>query len=257
MKNCDEMVNSLLERRDRYEAEKKRKRSVMIRAAAPVCCVCLIALLGVGSWIGGAFNKAEPKQTPEIPEQTSEVTENGVVSETEQDEKTEPVEQNTTIVEEVKYITMGASGDWPVYKNVKELTDAGNVILSGKITDVSFDFTNPYLYSIYRIEVDTFYKGDAAGTLDLRVMGGIEGAFIEEQKTALGDRADEGIPLTEERPVLEIGQTYLFVLNEYETGKATLVNWDQSAFNVADPLAKDTFDFVSAKDIISFFGEDK
>lgn len=52
MKNCDEMVSSLLERRDRYAAEQKRKRKVIVRAASSVCCVCLIALLGFGIFNG-------------------------------------------------------------------------------------------------------------------------------------------------------------------------------------------------------------
>lgn len=257
MKSCDEMVNSLLERRDRYEAEKKRKRSALIRAAAPVCCVCLAALLGIGAAMSGALGKAEPKRTSGIPGQTSVGKDNGIAPETEPIEKTEPVGQETSIAEEVKYITMGNAGDWPVYRNVKELTDAGNVILTGKITGVSFAYSERCLHTVYGIEVITSYKGDAADTLSLRVTGGIEGAFLEEQRAALGDEADKGIPLCEDSPELEIGQTYLFVLYEYEKGKTVIVNPDQCAFTLADPLAADTFGFVSAKDILSFFGEEK
>ena len=109
----------------------------------------------------------------------------------------------------------------------------------------------------YDIEVVTSYKGDAADTVNLRLMGGIEGAFIEEQKAALKEKADEGIPLVEKRPDLALGQTYLFVLYQYENAIPTLVNPDQGAFSIDDPLAKDVFSYVSAKEIISFFGEDK
>ncbi len=63
MKNCDEMVNSLLERRDRYVAEQGRKRKVLVRTATPVCCACLVALLGFGMWQGGMFWAKEPEQT--------------------------------------------------------------------------------------------------------------------------------------------------------------------------------------------------
>lgn len=59
MKNCNEMVDSLLERRERYVAEQKRKRAVITRSAAAVCCVCLIALLGFGVW-NGTFEKMLP-----------------------------------------------------------------------------------------------------------------------------------------------------------------------------------------------------
>ena len=60
MKNCDEMVNSLLERRDRYVAEQKRKRTMITRTATSMCCVCLVALLGFGIWQGGMFNTTPP-----------------------------------------------------------------------------------------------------------------------------------------------------------------------------------------------------
>ncbi len=60
MKNCDEMVNSLLERRNRYVAEQKRKRRMIIRTATSMCCVCLVALLGFGLWQGEMFNTTPP-----------------------------------------------------------------------------------------------------------------------------------------------------------------------------------------------------
>ena len=258
MKNCEEMVKSLLERRDWYNAEKRRrKKAIITRTAASMCCICLAALLGAGLWKDGAFNIAPAEQTPETTEQTFNDKNKNVTPETDPKVKSDSEGQEPHSVGEVKYITMGMTGDWPVYQNVKELTDAGNVILLGKIADVSFEFTNPYLYTNYCIEVITSYKGDAAEKMNLRLMGGIEGAFIDEQKEALGDRAEEGIPLAAERPDLKIGKTYLFVLYKYEDAAAVLVNLDQSAFSIDDPLAKDVFSYVSAKDIISFFGKDQ
>lgn len=35
MKNCDEMVNSLLERRDRYTAEQEKRRKILTRTVTP------------------------------------------------------------------------------------------------------------------------------------------------------------------------------------------------------------------------------
>lgn len=54
MKNYDEITNNLLERRDRYILEQRKKRR-MISIAASLCCVCLIALLGLGLWQGEMF----------------------------------------------------------------------------------------------------------------------------------------------------------------------------------------------------------
>ena len=58
MKNCEEMVNSLFERKDRYVAEQKKKRAVITRAVASVCCFSLVALLGFGLWQGDMFDTA-------------------------------------------------------------------------------------------------------------------------------------------------------------------------------------------------------
>ena len=65
MKNCDEMVNSLLERREHYISAQKRKRKVIISTATSMCCVCLVALLGFGMWQGGMFNTAPSDQIVE------------------------------------------------------------------------------------------------------------------------------------------------------------------------------------------------
>ena len=50
MKNRDEMVNDLLERRDKYVAEQKRKRNIFMRSTAAAVCVCLVASAGVWIW---------------------------------------------------------------------------------------------------------------------------------------------------------------------------------------------------------------
>ncbi len=56
MKNYDEITNDLLERRDRYVTEQKNKRRNIKRVVMPICCFCLVALLGIGLWQGGFFN---------------------------------------------------------------------------------------------------------------------------------------------------------------------------------------------------------
>lgn len=60
MKNCDEMVNSLLERREQYVAEQKRKRKVITRTVTSMCCVCLVALCSFGVWKSGLFDTTPP-----------------------------------------------------------------------------------------------------------------------------------------------------------------------------------------------------
>lgn len=61
MKNCEEMVHSLLTRRDQYAAAQRRKKAVITRTVIPVGCVCLAALVGVGLWKGGVFDTTPPE----------------------------------------------------------------------------------------------------------------------------------------------------------------------------------------------------
>lgn len=63
MKNCDEMVSSLLERREQYAVEQKKKRKVLIRAVTSVSCVCIAALLSFGVWRSGIFNTTAPESS--------------------------------------------------------------------------------------------------------------------------------------------------------------------------------------------------
>lgn len=65
MKNYDELTNDLIERRDRYVADQKKKRKRIVSVATSLCCFCLVALLGFGLWQGGMFNTAPPDQTLE------------------------------------------------------------------------------------------------------------------------------------------------------------------------------------------------
>ncbi len=61
MKNYNEVANSVFERREQYESEKKHKRKVLIQTLTPVCCFCFMMLLGIGLWQGGLFNTTPPQ----------------------------------------------------------------------------------------------------------------------------------------------------------------------------------------------------
>lgn len=53
MKNYEEMAESVLERRDRYVADRKRK---IWKTASIASCFCFIAVLGTGIWYAGILN---------------------------------------------------------------------------------------------------------------------------------------------------------------------------------------------------------
>ncbi|TAH64975.1 MAG: hypothetical protein EWM47_11705 [Anaerolineaceae bacterium] len=174
------------------------------------------------------------------------------------------------IADKVTYNSISA--DWPAYEDVEDLVEAGNIILMGKVTDISFQVLDDRtgeppseetkeadrsLYTIYDVDVIRSYKGDFLETTKVRMLGGQEGFRVDEQVKALGEDAQKGITIIKGRPEILIGESYLFVLYQYEDTIPTLVNMEQGVYDVNDPLEKDWYSFVSAKDIISYFGEDK
>lgn len=58
-------------------------------------------------------------------------------------------------------------------------------------------------------------------------------------------------------PDIDIDQTYLFILYQYEGAMPTPLNPKQGVYKIDDPLQKDAYSYVSPKEIISYFGEDK
>ena len=60
MKNYEEVTRSLLERRDRYEAQRSRNRRMMISVTVSLCCFCLIVGAGVFMGRGGRVSPVTP-----------------------------------------------------------------------------------------------------------------------------------------------------------------------------------------------------
>ena len=65
MKSYDELTNNLLERRDTYVTEQKRKRKTTMNIATSLWCFCMVVLLGFGAWNSGFFNELPLDQTPD------------------------------------------------------------------------------------------------------------------------------------------------------------------------------------------------
>ena len=59
MKNYNETINSVFDRINRYEIDKKRKRKVVTRTVTSLFCF-LIALLGIGVWQSGLIDTTPP-----------------------------------------------------------------------------------------------------------------------------------------------------------------------------------------------------
>ncbi|MBD5158483.1 MAG: hypothetical protein HDT13_12720 [Butyrivibrio sp.] len=162
--------------------------------------------------------------------------------------------------------------DWMAYSDTEKLIDAGNIVVLGKVTGISFQMLDSqtaypptedsnsedcFLYTIYDVEVLTSYKGTASGTIKIRLIGGLKDIYLNEQLAALTGSDGREIPVVVGMPKMEIGENYLFVLYQYEDTMPTPVNPEQGMYKLDDPLEKDVFAYVSPKDIISYFGEDR
>jgi hypothetical protein len=162
--------------------------------------------------------------------------------------------------------------DWPAYESAHELVEAGNIVVLGKISGISFQMydiktgrppsadsygSDVYLHTVYEIETLTFYKGEPAETIHMRMIGGLKDVMVDEQRALLGDCAKANIPLLAGMLELDIGRTYLFVLHQYEDTMPTLLTPSQGVYTVDNPEQKDILSLVSLKDIISYFGDDK
>ena len=60
MKNYNEMANDVLRRIGEYETLQRNRRKDMKKVILPICCFCLVALLGIGLWQGEFFNNSKP-----------------------------------------------------------------------------------------------------------------------------------------------------------------------------------------------------
>ena len=185
------------------------------------------------------------------------------------------------------------TSDWPLYSSAKDLIDNADLVFIGKITGIDFEVLDSstalpvsentpnyarQLYTIYTVEISQTYKGDTTDVTKIRVMGGVVDYNIDtqleimENGNALGK--ENGIPILDNyyKVQCNIGNSYLFTLRQFETGYPTIMNVDQSVFDLNEPTRKQTIGnnpnvyysgskdeyncpLISAKDIIMEFGK--
>ena len=110
MKNCEEMVGSLLRRRAEYEENRRKQRKTMLRLSGAVCSLALVVFIGAGVnggwWISsqpelptvtptqstGEPTEVQPTVRPTLAPTQPPVTEPPV---------TEPVEENHIVINEI------------------------------------------------------------------------------------------------------------------------------------------------------------
>ncbi len=170
------------------------------------------------------------------------------------------------------------SFQYEVFETPKELADMADMVFIGKVKSLSFeildfrtglppteqtDEDDKILYTNYTVEVLTSYKGNASGTFTFKEYGGVRDRYIDEQIKALTAIKEHptisDIPVCEyDNYIIEEGHTYLFSLDKLNSGFFSLLNPDkQSAFPIENVEEKDQYGYLSVKDVISYFGEDK
>ena len=68
MKNYNEMANDVLRRIGEHENNQRNRRKNMKKVILPICCFCLVAILGIGLWQGDYFSK-----TPSVKSENSTI----------------------------------------------------------------------------------------------------------------------------------------------------------------------------------------
>ena len=63
MKNYNEMANDVLRRIGEHENNQRNRRKNMKKVILPICCFCLMAILGIGLWQGDYFSKTPSVKT--------------------------------------------------------------------------------------------------------------------------------------------------------------------------------------------------
>ena len=165
--------------------------------------------------------------------------------------------------------------DWEVYKSVDELIDAADSVFIGKVTGVDFealDFSGKtvaeeeerYLHTCYFVDVITSYKGETDDVVTIKNIGGMVNYEVDKQLTVMNE---EKVNNWESEKILVqsdyykhqcfVGSYYLFVLMRSSSGHYTILNSDQSVWDLKMPNKESEFGAITARNIISEFGYKK
>lgn len=156
--------------------------------------------------------------------------------------------------------------DWILYDCAEELVNAGDIICTGKVTDISFALfdkstgrelsdssnkRNAELNTVYEVEVKTPYRNVYESKIKFRAMGGLKDYRTDEQLELVKGTSDEAILILSEPPEINLGEEYLFILNQYDENiMPSIINAPQTAFPLNDSSYKERFSGAATQDII-------
>ena len=172
--------------------------------------------------------------------------------------------------------------DYTTYRSAEELVSAADVVFVGKVRafgSAAVDYKNGLPWGQHDItdtvdiielcpygdiEVITPYKGLDAETDMIPFVFTMKDLYLGGQSQIISATDSDKIMVVYDMPEITIGETYLFSLRsdgtfserKYGDTYTCLLNPYQSVINISEPSAKDKYGYLSAKDIISYFGND-
>jgi hypothetical protein len=160
--------------------------------------------------------------------------------------------------------------EWPLYDDAEKLVAEADYVMIAKIVDIYYDVLdittanpatsdtkkeNKMLYTFYKLETIKSFKGKSFPILDLKIEGGRKDIMIQQQQEVIEKYNMDRIAYLPQIPSLDKNSTYLFVVLGTEGRPAYAFSPHQSIYRIDIPETE--YNGISAKKIISSFGEDK
>lgn len=240
----DDLIENAVPKTEEAETIMPGTRSfswkTIVLSAAAVIAVCAAVFVGVKLIGSHRLNINEP---PAITSENSGMTQTS--------KENYPIQQN--IIE----------ADWPVYFSAEQLIEGNDIIVSGKVTGISFAMLDKNtakpvedgvygaeLCTIYDVDVLNAYKGYSDEKLQIRMQGGLKGVEDDKQIEVLKEHGDNTISYLDNVPQIEVGEEYLFILGQFEDTLPCIIFPQQTAFPLKDRTSKEKYSNASVDDII-------
>lgn len=220
-------------------------------------------------------SKANIGTSTEVPGDSTSAEETTVLTSSVETSKVS-TEENSVIYnssapeDDVKYTYVCAQ--YIYYNTADELMKACDIVMSGKVTGISFTVrdgrtndevtgntseSDKEICTVYTVENESAYKntvGNESDSIDIYVNGGFKDKYIDEQLKALGGSRTITVY---NRPEIEIGKSYLFLLRIRDNKEAFLVTPEQGFIDIEKERNNGTADDFSVNEIINkyFFTE--
>lgn len=142
-------------------------------------------------------------------------------------------------IDDVVYTDMGM--DWFAYDTVDDAIDNADAVFFAEVIGIDFRMIDIGVYepafmyhTVYTLHITERWTGSVpqSGDIELPVLGGIDGEYVEKQLEVLAAQGETLIPIVVGMPTLTEGETYMFALNKLENGSWTIINPEQSIYPV-------------------------